>query len=84
MVATLALHWNARGIFEALWTGFGALFLAFVLAGLALAVLMLLASVLYAVFRAELLYFVAAVATLMLGNVIFLGRIFRACYRVQH
>lgn len=83
MMATLALHWDVKGIFTAIATGFGALFLATVIAGVALVAMLFIASIFYSVFRTELVYIMAGVLALMLGNVIFLGRIVRACYRVQ-
>lgn len=83
MVATLALKWNLKGILDAMSTGVYALFVAAVLSGTILCLLMAVAGLLYALTNSSVWFVLAGVMGLMVANVIFLGRIFLASYRVR-
>jgi hypothetical protein len=83
MMATLALHWNINGIMDAVWTGFGSLFLAAIAGALTLVVAALFVLILEGLFRFRAGPVFAMVVALMVANSVFIGRIFRASYRVQ-
>ncbi|MBI3832645.1 MAG: hypothetical protein HY291_24195 [Planctomycetes bacterium] len=83
MMATLALHWNMSGIMDAVWTGFGSLFLAALAGALALVVSALGVLIVEGLFRFKAGPVLAMVIALMVANAVFIGRIFRASYRVQ-
>lgn len=84
---TLALDWSPSGILEAVWTGMTALAFGLSAAFLASVVLSVLLWLLVSAgpdLRARLiLQAVCYACAMMLGNAVFIGRIFRASFRVE-
>ena len=93
MTGTLALHWTMQGVMDAVITGIGALFYG-ILAGAGAGLVIWIAcgismAALSAVFGKDAVPAIEVVAglgvalTLGTGNMVFIGRIFRASYRAQ-
>lgn len=84
MMVTLALEWTWSGMWNAVWTGIVSLFLACIAGGFALGMLLIVGALFAALdYKHESVMLALLGLGLGIGNAVFIGRVFRAAYRVQ-